>query len=159
MINYIKLWRAHIHNACFLRLMVAGQKKNLSLQSGHCWYRQHRHRCSIRPPPPICPIAHANSFNTRCCWLVQLGEGAGFPEAGGGISHPSVPSHRASRPCQPSLGEIVRTFPFEGVYGAALNNRYQKPPAWNCPLATGRVSLVRGDQRETASIWGLCIQR
>lgn len=31
-----------------------------------------------------------------------------------GVSRPSVPSHRASRPCQPSLGETVKTFPFRG---------------------------------------------
>lgn len=143
-----------------LPLFNGCRKTKLALQSEHYWCRQHQHwhRCSIRPPPPICPVAHANSLIPTaadwCGWVrVQ-----GF-SSWRGISHPRMPSHRASRPCQPSLGETVKTFPFKGVYGAASNNRYQKPPAWNCPLATGRVSPVRRDQRETASIWGLRIQR
>lgn len=153
--------RAYFHTACFLCSTVA-EKNKITLQSGHYWYRQHQrqhwHRWSIRPPPPICPVAHANSLIRAaadwCSWVRVQGSWS-WQE----ISYPIMPSHRASWPCQPSLGETVKTFPFRGVYGAASNNRYQKPPAWNCPSATGRVSPVRRDQRETASIWGLCIQR
>lgn len=139
-------------------LLDCCRKNKLALQSGHYWYHQHQHRCSIRPPPSVCPVAHASSLILSaadwCDWVRVQGSWSWR-----GISHPSVASHRASQPCQPPLGETVKTFPFRGVYGAASNNRYQKPPAWNCPLATGRVSLVRRDWRETASIWGLCIQR
>lgn len=145
-----QLWRAHIHKACFLCLMVAGKKKKET-------------RLAIRAlliPPTLTPLLHppttthtprgtCKQSNTRCCWLVQLGEGAEFLKLAGDFT-----SQRAQSSCQSALpgfiiGERVKTFPFEGVYGAASNNRYQKPPAWNCPLATGRVSPVRGDQRET----------
>lgn len=154
-------WGEHISQR-LLHLFNGCRKNNLALQSGHYWYhqhqRQHRHRSSIRRPPPICPVAHANSLILTAadwCGLVRVQGSWSWR----GVSHPSVPSHHANHPCQLSLGETVKTFPFKGVYGAASNNRYQKPPAWNCPLATGRVSPVRRDQRETASIWGLCIQR
>lgn len=153
-----KLWRAHILSAWFFCLMVAEKQIHLSI------------RASLIPPtstlapplhPPtttyICPVA--NRLVLTAPVTGAAGWGCRVPEAGGGISHPSMPSHRASRPCQTSLGETVKKFPFKGVYGAASNNQYQKPPAWNCPLATGRVSPVRRDQQETASIWGLCIQR
>lgn len=154
----------HTHTRHPLPLFNAYREKYSRLAySEHYWQCQHQHQhwhcCFIRPPPPICPVAHANSLILTaaadwCSWVKVHGSWSWR-----GISLPSLPSQRASWPCQPSLGEIVKTFPFGGVCGAAWNNRYQKPPAWNCPLAPGRVSPVGRDQRETAAIWGLCIQR
>lgn len=149
-----KLGQAHIFNACFLLSLHCWRKKNnLVLQSA---LNTTLTRLLYPPTNTHMPHSTCKQSNTHCCWRVQLGEGAGS-WSWWGISHPSMPSHHASWPCQLSLGVTEKTFPSRGVYGAALNNRYQKPPAWNCPSAMGRVSPVRRDQRDTASVWVLCI--
>lgn len=126
------------------------RKTKLALQSG-------------RSAPTLTPLLHPPTTmhlprsackqpDARCCCLVQLGEGAGS-WSWRGISHPSVPSHRASWPCQPSLGEAVKTFSSRGVYGVASNNRYQKPPARKLPFSQGQS--LPGQERSAgdASIW------
>lgn len=147
-----KVGQAHIFNACFLPSLDR-KKKMLSCN-------QHSTPTLTRllhpPTDTYMPRSTCIQSNTHCCWRVQLGEGAGS-WSWWGILHPSMPSHHPSWPCQLSLVVKEKTFPSRGVYGAALNNRYQKPPAWNCPSATGRVSPVRRDQRDTASIRVLCI--
>lgn len=110
------------------------------------------------PTTTYMPRSACKQSNTYRCWLARLGEGAGLLKLAGYFT-----SQRAQSSCQSALPAFIRwnseNIPLQGVYGAASNNRYQKPPAWNCPLAMGRVSPVRRDQRETASIWGLSIQR
>lgn len=142
-----KLGQTHIHNACFLFLQ---EKKKLALQSGHSTPTL---TPLLHPPTTMhLPRSTCKQSNTHCCWLVQLGEGAGS-WSWRGISHPSMPSHRASWPCQPSLGETVKTFPSRGVYGVASNNRYQKPPARKLPFSQGQS--LPGQERSAgdASIW------
>lgn len=78
----------HLSGCTFSGLLQ--EKKKLALQSGHYWHHQHEHRCSIHPPPSICPVAHASSLNKHSLLLPLLlltgatGWGCRVPEAGGG---------------------------------------------------------------------------
>lgn len=121
-----------------------------------------RYRC-IRPPPPTVyapqhvQTVHYSLLLTGCSW----GEGAGSWS-----SQEVFTSQCTQSSCQLASPAFIRwnseNIPLRwgmlgGGYGAASNNRYQKPPAWNCPSATGRVSPLRRDQWETASVWIQCI--
>lgn len=132
--------RAYFHTACFLCSTVA-EKNKITLQSGHYWYRQHQrqhwHRWSIRPPPPICPVAHANSLIRAaadwCSWVRVQGSWS-WQE----ISYPIMPSHRASWPCQPSLGETVKTFPFRGGLWCSFEQSIPKTSSVELPFSHGQ---------------------
>lgn len=121
------------------------RKNKLALQSG-------------RSAPTLTPLLHPPTTmhlprsackqpDARCCCLVQLGEGAGS-WSWRGISHPSVPSHRASWPCQPSLGEAVKTFPSRGLW-CSFEQSIQKTSSTETALQPGAESPRSGDQRET----------
>lgn len=125
----------HIH-ACLFCSMVTENNK-LAWQWGHYWYRQHQHlhRCSIRPPP-IRPVAPANSLILTSDWYswVRVQASWGWQ----GFSYPSMPSHHASRPCQPSLGETVKTFPFKGVLWCSLEQSIPKTSSVELPFSHGQ---------------------
>lgn len=113
----------------------------------------------LHPPTTtyICPVA--NSLIVTATVTGAAGWGCRVPEAGGGISHPSMPSHRASWPCQPSLSETVKTFPFEGVLWCSFEQSIPKTSSVELPFSHGQSLPRSGENSGSAAIWGLFIQR
>lgn len=121
---------------------MLAEKNILALHSEHYWQRQHQHQhwhcCFIRPPPPICPVAHANSLILTaaadwCSWVKVHGSWSWR-----GISLPSMPSQRASWPCQPSLGEIVKKIPLQGGLWCSLEQSIPKTSSVELPFSPGQ---------------------
>lgn len=169
--NLHKISGSRISECQLSLLSGCREKKTRASQSGG-FQRQRSHGCSIRPPTPTCPVADSPTLADAAGW------GRRFLKLVGGARE-DFDSQHAQSLCQLALPAFIRwnggekESPLKGggqvgrvegrggtyiyIYGAALNNRYQKPPAWNCPSATGRVSPVRGDQRGAASVRVLCI--
>lgn len=135
MLDERKLRPTHIRNACFLRSTVA-EKRQLALQSGHSTPTPLLHP----PTTTYMPRSTCKQSNTHCSCLVQLGEGAGS-RSWRGISHPGVPSHRASWPCQPSLGEAVKTFPSRGGLWCSFEQSIPKTSSMELPFSHGQSLL------------------
>lgn len=62
---------------------------------------------------------------------------AGWGWGSRGISHPGVPSHRASRPCQPSLGEQWKHSPSGGLW-CSFEQSIPKTSSVELPFSHGQ---------------------
>lgn len=128
-------WSKHISTALALFKREQGKKKKMPCNKGHATPTLILPRYT--PTTTYMPRGACKRSNTRCCWLAQLGEGAGS-WSWRGISHPSVPSHRAGWPCQPSLGETVKTFPSEGVLWCSFEQSIPKTSSLELPFSQGQ---------------------
>lgn len=127
-------WSKHIST------MLASFKREQKKKKMPC--NEGRSTPTLIPPryPPTTtymPRSACKRSNAHCCCLAQPGEGAGS-WSWRGIPHPSVPSHRASWPCQPSLGETVKTFPSEGVLWCSFEQSIPKTSSLELPFSQGQ---------------------
>lgn len=109
-------------------------------------------RASLTPlhyPPTTTymPCSTCKQSNSRCCWLVRLGEGTGFLKLEGN-SHPSMPSDRASWPCQPSLGENSENIPLQGGLWCSFEQSIPKTSSVELPFSHGQS--LPGQERSAA---------